>query len=65
MTGDRLHILTGRHGQAPGDFTGGQSLRLMAYKQAKHLQPGGLGERGQGQNGFLRFHISGIIDILR
>jgi hypothetical protein len=46
-----------------GDIARRKAFRLMLHQQSEHVQPGGLGERCQRENGTFRFHISRLVDI--
>lgn len=49
--------------QLPGDFTGGNSGRLMANQKPEYVQPGCLREGAKSENDAFIVHISFIVDI--
>ena len=53
----------GRHGEAPGEFASRQAFGFVPNQQPERLQPGWLGEAGEGGDGFIDFHISRYIEI--
>ena len=59
----------GRHGivghaEQPGDFAGGQPVRLVGDEQPEGIQARGLGEGGKRIDGAYIVHMSRIIDIM-
>ena len=55
----------GRHRQPPRHLAGGQPARLVRHQQAEHVEPRGLGQRRQGEQGVFGFHISTIYEMTK
>ena len=54
----------GRHIQRAGQFSGGQARGFVTHQEPEALQPRGLGKGGQGADGIIIFHYSGIMELI-
>ncbi len=51
-----------RHIEPPCDLAGWKTIRFLLHEESKCFKPGWLGQGGEGLNGKILFHMSGIID---
>ncbi len=53
-----------RNAEPAGKFAGGDTLGLAGDETAENPQAGGLGQSGEGDEGVIFIHISGIMELL-